>query len=395
MKREDFERSPSGSLIPTERGQWAFVPNPLPPLLDDDCRARLSAPLAQAALAVGELNGLGRVLRDPYLLIRPLQAQEALTSSSMEGTYTTLSDLLLVEAGASEQGRAPDTREVLNYRFALSGAIASLDSVPLSLRTLRDAHRRLLGGVARHRGAAVQAGEFKQHQNFIGAYEIEKARYVPPPRDAALAGLDDLERFIHREASDGLHPLIDAALIHYQFEAIHPFADGNGRVGRMLITLHLFAAKVIHQPILYLSPTLEGRKDEYIDRMYEVSRSGDWFGWIVFFLASIAGAARGAIATAERLLQVERDFRARLQQAGRSANLLSIVDLLFKTPVVSIPQVAEYLGVTYRAAQLNVETLLNANVLEEYQGTSNPRLFVARAILNAISGENQNARPSA
>ncbi|WP_181832724.1 Fic family protein [Bosea caraganae] len=390
MNKADFEHSPSGSLVPTERGQWAFVPNPLPPLLDERAKAALTRPLADASAAVGELNGIGRLLPDPYLLIRPLQAQEALTSSSMEGTYTSLSDLLLLEAGATEENRAPDTREVLNYRVALTEAIASLNELPLSLRTLRDAHRRLLGGVARHRGASVQAGEFKRNQNFIGAYEIEKARFVPPPPTETLSCLDAMERFIHREDRDA-HALIDAALLHYQFETIHPFADGNGRVGRMLIVLHLFQSGLIRHPILYLSPTLEGRKDEYIDRMYEVSRSGDWLGWISFFLSAVADAARQAIDTADRLRDVERNYRAALQQAGRSANLLGIVDLLFRTPAVSIPQVAEHLGVTYRAAQMNVQSLIGAGVLQEYPGTSNPRLYVAQDILKAISGDASDA----
>lgn len=390
MDRAEFEHSPSGSLVPTERGQLAFVPNPLPPPLDEATLAALAQPLADASAAVGELNGIGRLLPDPYLLIRPLQAQEALTSSSMEGTYTTLSDLLLVEAGATEENRAPDTREVLNHRVALTDAIESLKTVPLSLRTLRDAHRRLLGGVARHRGASVDAGEFKRHQNFIGAYEIEKARFVPPPPRETLACLDAMERFIHREDSRA-HALIDSALLHYQFETIHPFADGNGRVGRMLITLHLFHTGAIRHPILYLSPTLEGRKDEYIDRMFEVSRSGDWLGWILFFLGVVRDAARQTIETADRLREVEKRYRAALQQAGRSANLLGIVDLLFRTPVVSIPQVAEHLGVTYRAAQMNVHSLIGAGVLEEHPGTSNPRLYVAQDILEAIFGETSHA----
>lgn len=384
MNRTDFEDSPSGRLVPTERGQWAFVPNPLPPSGIDF--GTISSDLAMAAEALGELNGISRTLRNPYLLIRPLQAREALTSSSMEGTYTTLDDLLLVEAGAGEHNRAPDTREVLNYRFALSEAIASLATVPLSLRTLKNAHRRLLAGVSRQRGASVRPGELKQHQNFIGSYAIETARFVPPPRAETETCLGELEAFIHRGDRGGLHLLLDAALIHYQFETIHPFADGNGRVGRMLVPLHLSAMGAIREPMLYISPVLEPRKDEYIDRMYEVSRRGDWIGWVRFFMEMLTLSAREAVATSDKLLALEAGYRQRLQAAGRSANLLNIVDQLFDTPVMSIPQIAENLGVTYRAAQMNVATLTGVGILEELQHTSNPKFYAARGILNIISG---------
>lgn len=387
MKRAEFESSPSGHLVPTERAQWAFVPNALPPAGIEF--GALSSELATAAEALGELNGISRTLRNPYLLIRPLQAREALTSSSMEGTYTTLDDLLLVEAGAGEHERAPDTREVLNYRLALSEAIASLHSVPLSLRTLKDAHRRLLAGVSRQRGASVRPGELKQHQNFIGSYAIETARFIPPPRAQTENCLSDLELFIHRDDRSGLHLLIDSALIHYQFETIHPFSDGNGRVGRMLVPLHLFAMGAIREPMLYVSPVLEPRKNEYIDRMFAVSRDGAWIEWVRFFLEMLTLSAQAAIATSDKLLALEANYRQKVQSAGRSANLLNVVDKLFDTPVLSIPQVAEHLNVTYRAAQMNVATLLEAGVLEELPNISNPKFYAARGILNIISGIDQ------
>jgi Fic family protein len=346
---------------------------------------RLASPLATAAQLLGELNGVGRTLPDPYLLIQSLQTREALTSSSMEGTYTTIDDLLLLEAGAPERNRASDTREVFNYRRALAKAIESLRTVPLSLRTLRDAHRTLLSGVARHRGSTAQAGEFKQHQNFIGAYEIENARFIPPPPKEALAALSQLEKYIQRQERGDIPDLVDAALIHYQFETIHPFADGNGRVGRMLITLHLFMRKVIREPILYLSPVFEQRKDEYIDRLHDVSRHGAWNEWITFFLDVVAESSRSAIITADSLLALQKDFRRRLKEAGRSANLIAITDFLFRSQVVSIPQIAEHLGVQYRSAQLNIESLVRVGILEEIGGTSNPRYFMAREIRDIIS----------
>lgn len=383
MRKADFAGSPSGRLVSAERGQWAFVPRDLPP--PDLEFSGLAEVLSEASRLLGELNGISRTLVDPFLLIRPLQVQEALTSSSMEGTFTTIDDLLLVDAGASERNRAADTREVANYRAALSQAIQSLETIPLSLRTLRNAHRRLLSGVTRHRGLNAQPGEFKVHQNFIGAYDIEHARFIPPPPREAVEALERLEQYIHRDDRGGLPDLIDAALIHYQFETIHPFADGNGRVGRMLITLHLFTRGLIRQPVLYLSPIFERRKDEYIDRLYEVSRSGAWSAWIAFFLDVVAQASRGAITTADSLLALQKEYRTRVGGARRSANLHLIIDLLFRSQVITIPRVAEHLHVTYRAAQHNVETLIRLGIVEEVAATSNPKYFIARDIRDIIN----------
>lgn len=382
MKRADFLDSPSGRLVPTVEGQWAFVPDDLPP--PDLDLTRLATSVARASQLLGELNGISRTLPDPYLLIRPLQVREALTSSSMEGTFTTLDDLLLLEAGAEERGGVGDTREVRNYRRALSEAIRSLEQIPLSLRTLRNAHRRLLTGVARHRGARAAPGELKRSQNFIGAYEIASARFVPAPPIEAQAALEALELYIQRDERGLIPDIVDAALIHYQFETIHPFSDGNGRVGRMLITLHLFMRQVIRQPILYLSPVFERRKDEYIDRMYDVSRRGAWNDWIAFFLDVVAESCEATIAAADALLALQADYRARLRDVGRSANLVTILDLLFRYQVVTIPRIAEHLQVQYRSAQLNVDALVRAGILQEVADTSNPKFFIARGIRDII-----------
>lgn len=384
MGKQAFQDSPSGRLVPTERGQWAFVPDPLPPSSLD--LSPLIAKCSEVSHKVGELNGVARLLRDPFLLIRPLQAREALSSSSMEGTYSTVDDLMIAELETEERQPSADTREVWNYRRALAAALASMETVPLSLRTLRDAHRTLVSGVQRNRGARAEGGEFKKHQNFIGAYEVENARFVPPPPQNAETCLDQLEKFIHRPDRGGLPALVEAALVHYQFETIHPFSDGNGRVGRMLITLHLHMLGVIRQPILYLSPTFERRKDEYIDRMFDVSRKGDWIGWIGFFLDVVAHASDAAIGTADRLRELEGEFRIRLETSGRSPNLARIVEDLFRQPVVTIPIVAQRLGVTYRAAQMNVESLVKAGILSEIAGTSYPKFFRAREILDTIKG---------
>ncbi|MBB5751961.1 Fic/DOC family N-terminal domain-containing protein [Prosthecomicrobium pneumaticum] len=384
MDKAAFERSPSGRLAPTLDGQWGFVPADLPPALD---AAAVFNPTVRATQALGELNGILRTLPDPYILIYPLQAKEALTSSSMEGTFTTVDALLLAEAGFAGSSESSDTREVRNYSIALRNAVKSLEEVPLSLRTIRGAHRDLMTGVTRSRGAHVRAGEFKDRQNWIGAATIEAARFVPTPPIETAECLDRLERYIHRQNRNDTPAILDAALVHYQFETVHPFGDGNGRVGRILIPVMLYERGVLSHPALFVSPVLERRKNEYIDRMFEVSRTGDWVGWIAFFMDVVSDTCRETIATADRLLAMRERYRQSLQGAGRSALLLSVVDRLFTHPVFSIPQLAEHLCVTYPAAQKHVALLTSLDIVEEIEGTSYPKFFAARGVLNTIAGQ--------
>jgi len=299
----------------------------------------------------------------------------------MEGTYTTLTDLFLFEAGA-EEAALGDAREVANYVRALEGAIAGLNDLPISTRLFRDAHRVLLTGVARHRGASVDAGELKRDQNWIGGGgRIDSARFIPTPPADTPGALDTLMGFINRQERPA--PLIDAALAHYQFEAIHPFADGNGRVGRMMITLMLIDNGTLPQPLLYMSPYLERHKDRYIDLMYAVSRDGAWEEWIAFFLEAVAASAGETIAVVERLQDLQRSYRDRFQTARRSALMLRIVDLAFERPVRSISNIADALGVTYAGAANNVNELIAGGVAEEVEGTY-PKLIRFPGVLEAL-----------
>jgi Fic family protein len=381
MDRHGFTAAATGTLIPTIGGRKAFVPAPLPPALDV---TYFLPQLSRATQAVGELKGIGRSVPNPLLLIRPLQRREAVSSSSMEGTYTTLSDLFLFEAGASEAATRGDNREVLNYVRALEGSIAGLASLPISSRLIRDAHRVLLTGVARHRGATVEPGELKRDQNWIGGSgRIDTARFIPaPPADTPTA-LDTLMGYINRENRENASPLIDAALAHYQFESIHPFADGNGRVGRMLITLMLIENGTLPQPLLYMSPYLERQKDRYIDLMYSVSRDGAWEQWIAFFLDAVAASAAETISVVERLQDLQRSYRDRFQTARRSALMLRIIDLAFERPVRSISDIAEALSVTYGGAMNNVNELIAQGVAEEVPGTY-PKLIRFPGVLEAL-----------
>lgn len=380
MDKNGFGASATGMLLPTIGNRKAFVPNPLPPAIIDV--ARFLPELTRATQAVGELKGIGRSVPNPLLLIRPLQRREAVSSSSMEGTYTTLTDLFLFEAGASEAATRGDNREVLNYVRALEGAIEGLANLPISTRLIRDAHRMLLTGVARHRGAAVEAGELKRDQNWIGGSgRIDSARFIPAPPNETPKALDTLMGFINRE--EHASPLIDAALAHYQFEAIHPFADGNGRVGRMLITLMLIVSGTLPQPLLYMSPYLERHKDRYIDLMYAVSRDGAWKAWIAFFLDAVAASAEETIAVVQQLQDLQRDYRERFQTARRSALMLRIIDLAFERPVRPVSDFTEALGVSYGGAMNNINELIAHGVAEEVGGTY-PKLIRFPGVLEAL-----------
>lgn len=364
MDRKGFGKRSTGQLVPTFGRRKAFVPQSLPPKRID--LSPFLGLLTQATQNIGELKGIGRTIANPMVLVRPLQRREAVSSSGMEGTYTTLNDLLLLEAGGEASGDRNETREVLNYARALEGAIADLDHLPISPRMLRDAHKTLLSGVARHRGAKIEPGEFKRDQNWIGGTgAIETARFIPAPPAETPEAVHRLTEYINRPDRAESSPLVDAALAHYQFEAIHPFADGNGRVGRMLIALMLADYKVLPQPLLYMSPWLERNKDEYIDRMFEVSKSGDWVGWIAFFLRAVAQSSSDTIRLVEALQAKHATYRERFQTARRSALMLKIIDLAFERPVLRVTDIADRLEVTYAGAANNVNTLLGEGVAVE------------------------------
>lgn len=382
MDRNGFTSTCSGQLVPTMGGRKAFVPNPLPPS-GLDLNPVLPI-LGRATQAVGELKGIGRTIPNPLLLIRPLQRREAVSSSGMEGTFTTLSDLFMFEAGASTPDRRADNREVLNYVRALEGAIADLEKLPISARLLRRAHETLLDGVTRERGARIEAGEFKKDQNWIGGDgSIETARFIPAPPQTTPDAIDNLMKFINRPAREESSPLIDVAMAHYQFEAIHPFGDGNGRVGRMLIALMLAENGTLPQPLLYMSPWLERNKAFYIDLMFAVSQTGDWIPWINFFLRAVAESAQETIEVVQRIQDLQMEYRSRFQTARRSALMLRIIDLAFERPVMSIPGIAEVLGVTYAGAANNVKALIEAGVAEEIPWAY-PKLIQFPGVMEAI-----------
>ena len=377
MDPTTFIAPAAGRLVITAGGAAAFVPSPLPPELE--LSWGLSAMLARAQGAVGHLRGIGRVLPNPHLLIQPFARREAVLSSRIEGTQASLGDLFLFEIGNPTPERS-DVREVGNYVAALEYGFARLSELPVSLRLIRELHAKLLSGV---RGESSAPGEFRSVQNWIGkpGTTIAGATYVPPPVAEMDTALDAFEKFLHAESH--LPALVRLALVHYQFEAIHPFLDGNGRVGRLLITLLLQTENLLDQPLLYLSAFFEKNRDEYYDRLLAVSSRGAWQEWVDYFLRGVHDQAVDAVDRANTLLTLRDDYRSRMTAARQSALLLAMIDRLFQSPAVTITSVARDLGVTYASAKQNVEKLAAAGILEPLSDTRN-KVYMAREILALI-----------
>ncbi|HEY6139931.1 MAG TPA: Fic family protein [Thermoanaerobaculia bacterium] len=377
MDPSTFVAPAAGRLVTTVGGAAAFVPSPLPPELEHSWR--LSNALARAQGSVGHLRGIGRVLPNPHLLIQPFARREAVLSSRIEGTQASVGDLYLFEIGNPVSERS-DVREVSNYVAALDHGFARLQELPVSLRLIREMHAKLLSGV---RGESSDPGEFRSAQNWIGkpGTKIEDATYVPPPVAEMDIALDAFEKFLH--ADSHLPALIRLALVHYQFEAIHPFLDGNGRMGRLLITLLLHTERLLEQPLLYLSAFFEQHRDAYYAHLLGVSQRGAWSEWVEFFLRAVHEQALDAVERANRLLSLRDEYRTRMTAARQSALLLAMIDHLFLSPAVTIAGAARDLDVTYASAKQNVEKLVAARILEPLSEARN-RAYMAREILALI-----------
>lgn len=382
MQPEDFTKDKWGKLVWNPAGgvgYWAFVPHPLPPKLE--LTWDLVGKLSEADRALSELAGRARNLPNPHLLIGPFIRREAVLSSRIEGTQASLSDLFFFEAagaGSDVRPTPPDVREVANYVRALEHGLKRLHELPLSLRLLREMHAELMEGV---RGEQLTPGEFRRSQSWIGppGCTLMDATYVPPPPAEMAEALGELEKYLH--TSSPLPPLVRLALVHYQFEAIHPFLDGNGRIGRLLMALLLCHEGLLAQPLLYLSAYFEQHRQEYYRLLLEVSQAGRWLSWIEFFLAGVAEQARDALWRTEALLRLWQEYHQRFSTARSSALLLRLVDDLFEYPVLTISRAARRLGITQRAASLNIQKLVDAGLLEEVTGRVRYRLFAAQAII--------------
>lgn len=381
MDPTTFERNKPGRLIRSAQGYFAFVPNDLPPSLDltwDFVRQ-----ISEADRRLSELAGAARTLPNPHLLITPFTRREAVLSSRIEGTVASISDLLTYEALGVVHGDRGDVREVANYVSALEFGLNRIKDLPMSSRLLRELHAKLMEGV---RGEHLTPGEFRRSQNWIGppGCLLKDASYVPPPGPEMKEALSSFERYLHSPSP--LPPLVRLALVHYQFEAIHPFLDGNGRIGRLMITLLLCSEGLLSQPLLYLSAFFERHRKDYYQLLLDVSQRGNWTEWVTFFLRGIAEQAQDALDRANRLQRLLQSYRDRLQAQRSSGSLLQLAELLFVAPIVSTRYVAEHLRLTHAAAQNNVDKLITAGILREVTGRQRSRIYVAHGIMDIVEG---------
>ena len=362
----------------------AFVPAPLPPRPVLHLDGPLQQELEAAVLALGRLDGVATLLPDETLFLYAYMRKEAVLSSQIEGTQSSLSDLLLFELDEAPGVPLVDVVEVSNYVAALEHGVRRLrEDFPLSNRLIREIHGVLL---SHGRGSDKEPGEFRRSQNWIGGTRPGNAIFVPPPHTAVLDCMTAFERFLHAE-EDGLPILLRAGLAHVQFETIHPFLDGNGRVGRLLITLLLCQAGVLHQPFLYLSLYFKQHRATYYDLLNYVRRTGDWEAWLAFFLDGVKLTAEGAVSTAQRLSRMFQNDRSRIEEAGgrRAGSGLRVHDALKAQPILSLPAARRHTNLSFQAASSAMELLVTHGIAREITGKRRGRLFVYDQYLSILN----------
>ena len=382
MKPDEFSPGFPGALFefqtPKSERAWAFIPDPLPP--DISFSEELYDHSELAMLSLGRIGGLGANLPNPNLLIRPFIRREALASSRIEGTRADLGQLVLFEASQADEDLTPDVREVSNYIRALEYGWSQISYRPISMGLIREMHAILMEGV---RGFHLKPGEFRDDQNYIGTpgHTAATARFVPPPPSLVESLMQDLEQYT---ADSTRLSLFRLALIHYQFEAIHPFFDGNGRLGRLLVTLLLGAWNILEQPLLYISTYIEAHRDEYQQRLTAVSKQGDWHSWMIFFLTAIETQADDGAKRGQLLLKLREEYRSEYQRGKSSNAVLITIDALFERPSITISEAAALLNISYAGAAKVIKKLVDDQFLEEATGRKRNRVFIAKEILRAI-----------
>jgi Fic family protein len=352
----------AGKYVKQPTGYRAFIPSPLPPDPSVNINPEMQKLLSDADRALGRLEGSIQTLPNPDLFVFMYARKEAVLSSQIEGTQASFNDLLKAEAEIFDAGISSDVDEVLNYVAAMKHGLAKLKELPLSIRLIREIHARLLQGV---RGRMQQPGEIRHSQNWIGpsGSSLSTATFIPPPPAEAMVALGDLEKFLH--ADDHLPPLVRIGLIHSQFETIHPFLDGNGRIGRLLITFFLCEKGLLQKPVLYLSHYFKENRSEYYDHLQRVRDKGDWEGWLNFFLRGVGVVAAQATEIARKIVDLREDHRLLIMNnLGTSgANAMRVLEHLYQRPSISVNRVKDILGISYPNANNLVEKLCAHKIL--------------------------------
>jgi len=366
-------RHRAGTYIRQLEGYAAYIPAPLPPVPPINMDGELMRLLSNADRALGRLDGVTTILPNPNLFVAMYVKQEAVFSSQIEGTQSTLEDVLVYEAGPVRDKRPKDVEEVVNYVRAMNYGIQELDNLPLSLRLIKQIHAELLKGV---RGGKRTPGEFRRSQNWIGpgGCTLADAEFTPPPPHQMMEALNNFEKFLHDTSS--LPVLIHCGLAHAQFETIHPFLDGNGRMGRLLITFLLCEKQILQKPLLYLSYYLKAHRAEYYDRLMAVRNAGDWEGWLRFFLRGVYEVSQASTSTARLILQMREKHRMLIaENLSNSTNGLKLLDHLFEKPMVSIREAEQVMGVSYVTASSVIGNMEDAALLKEITGQKRNKVF--------------------
>ena len=380
MNPNDFRSPESGQVVLTQNGYHAFFPAPLPPNII--WSLPLVSALSEAERDLSRLSALAGAFPFPRLLIQPFMRREAVLSSRIEGTRATLAELYTYEStqlSFIESGA--DVREVHNYVTALDYGLERLKTLPISLRLIREIHKKLMKDV---RGGNLTPGEFRRTQNWIGpaGSTIMTATYVPPPVDEMKQALGDLEKFIH--AGSDVPALVRAALIHYQFEALHPFLDGNGRVGRLLMALLFAEWNILDQPLLNLSVYFERYRQEYYDHLLAVSQRGAWETWLRFFLRGVSAQAQDSVARMKQLESIRAKYEPLAKSDRNSERMGAVLDFLFARPILSAKQLAENVGMPFKTARQYIEKLAKAGILREITGNARNQIYRADEIFGAL-----------
>lgn len=382
MQPDSFSDTQRRHILRQPEGYYAFIPPQLPPELPLDWQ--LAMLLSEADRAVAELSGAGRLLPNPHLLIRPYLRREAVLSSLIEDTYAEIDELLLFEVDPHETPPRPSIVEVANHVRALETSLARLSEIPISTRLIKEAHSILLQSV-RGGESAKTPGEFRRSQNWIGrpGSTLNTASYVPPPAHEVDRLLGQWETYLHSETKEP--HLVKIALLHYQFEAIHPFLDGNGRIGRLLITLYLCSTGLLSEPLLYLSSYFERHRDDYYRHLLSVSTDGTWQEWITYFLTGVRDTAREALDDTGKLIKLYQRYRRLMDDTKRLPSACpGVLDALFASPMLSISQHAEHTADSYQNVSKAVEFWIKHDLLTEITKQQRYRIFAAPDILSLI-----------